>query len=320
MRHASCDFRARSLCLPNEDVGKRNRRSGVSFRGTLRGCEYSILATNARKITRKDTPDLRFRFPTSSFGRHKIVHLRRILMHLDNKWGLFMCSQHRHLRFSCSFRQRAKVMRPKRRFGKTKQSVGRVFSSDFANIRSQNRVLRPSQSHSKRHAQSAVKFSKIFVWGSRRQLTPVFDKPAFSRFSQKLWTTNRGLNIWENSEKGRFVKSGGELSTAGLGSIKVRLFVRHNVRIRSVCDAHLAICLVKSYKKTNIAHRPRIESVDVRIPNLRLGNIKLIYSMKVRTLAVTFWLASCNSCSRTLFAGTPTEEWLKMGDITKAPT
>ena len=38
--------------LPNEDAGKRNSRSGVSFRGTLRGCEYSIWATNARKITR----------------------------------------------------------------------------------------------------------------------------------------------------------------------------------------------------------------------------------------------------------------------------
>jgi len=44
----------------------------VSFRGSLRGCEYCIWATNARKITRKDTPDPLFRFPKSSFGRHKI--------------------------------------------------------------------------------------------------------------------------------------------------------------------------------------------------------------------------------------------------------
>jgi len=58
------------LCLPNEDVGKRNSRLGVCFRGTLRGCEHSIWATNARTITRKDTPDLLFRFPTSSFGEH----------------------------------------------------------------------------------------------------------------------------------------------------------------------------------------------------------------------------------------------------------
>jgi len=47
-----------SLCIPNEDLGKRNRRSSVSFRGTLRGCEYSIWATNARQIARKDTPEL----------------------------------------------------------------------------------------------------------------------------------------------------------------------------------------------------------------------------------------------------------------------
>jgi len=60
------------LCLPNEDFGKRNRRSGVSFRGTLRGCEYWIWATNALKITRKDTPDLLFRFTKSSFGEHSL--------------------------------------------------------------------------------------------------------------------------------------------------------------------------------------------------------------------------------------------------------
>ena len=32
------------LCLPNEDVGKWNSRSCVSFRGTLRRCEYSMIA------------------------------------------------------------------------------------------------------------------------------------------------------------------------------------------------------------------------------------------------------------------------------------
>jgi hypothetical protein len=62
-----------NLCSPNEDFGKRNMMSGVSFRGTLRGCEYSICATTPRKMPRKDTPDPLFRFPKSSFGRHKIV-------------------------------------------------------------------------------------------------------------------------------------------------------------------------------------------------------------------------------------------------------
>ena len=68
------------LCLPNEDFGKRNSRSGVSFRGTLRGCEYSIWATNARKITRQDTPDPRFRFPKSSFGEH--IFLGNVVSHM----------------------------------------------------------------------------------------------------------------------------------------------------------------------------------------------------------------------------------------------
>ena len=38
--YTHCGGLSVDLCSPNEDVGKRNRRSGVSFRGTLRGCEY----------------------------------------------------------------------------------------------------------------------------------------------------------------------------------------------------------------------------------------------------------------------------------------
>jgi len=59
-------------CLPNEDFGKRNSRSGVSRRCSFRGRENSILATNLRKVPRQDTPDLLFRFPKSSFGRHTV--------------------------------------------------------------------------------------------------------------------------------------------------------------------------------------------------------------------------------------------------------
>jgi len=36
-------------------------------------CEYSIRATNHRKVPRKDTPNALFRFPKSSCGEHKIV-------------------------------------------------------------------------------------------------------------------------------------------------------------------------------------------------------------------------------------------------------
>jgi len=55
--------------LPNEDVGKRNSTSGVSFRWTLRGCEYSIWATNHRKVPRKDTPDISRRQLTPVFDK-----------------------------------------------------------------------------------------------------------------------------------------------------------------------------------------------------------------------------------------------------------
>ena len=49
----------RCFVFPNLRLGciKWNRGSGVSFRGTLRWCEYSIWATNPRKIHRKDPPD-----------------------------------------------------------------------------------------------------------------------------------------------------------------------------------------------------------------------------------------------------------------------
>jgi len=56
------------LCLPNEYFGKRNHRSGVSFRGTLRWLVAQIEYSHPRKAHRKDTPDTLFRFSKSSFG------------------------------------------------------------------------------------------------------------------------------------------------------------------------------------------------------------------------------------------------------------
>jgi len=76
------------LCLPNEDFGKRNRRSGVCLRGTLRGCEYSIWATNHRRVPRKHTPDPLFHFPKSSFGEHSFCSKCSPQWgRLSNKWG-----------------------------------------------------------------------------------------------------------------------------------------------------------------------------------------------------------------------------------------
>jgi len=57
VRYASCDFQA-NLCLPNEDFGKRNSALGVSFRWTLRGCEYSIRLRTIAKSLQKCQPEL----------------------------------------------------------------------------------------------------------------------------------------------------------------------------------------------------------------------------------------------------------------------
>ena len=62
-----------SLCLPNEDFGRRNKRWSACFRGTFRGCEYLIWATNHCKVPRKSAFHLFFRLPKSSFGEHKVV-------------------------------------------------------------------------------------------------------------------------------------------------------------------------------------------------------------------------------------------------------
>jgi len=60
-----------NVCIPNEDCGKRNSGSGVSFRGILRGVVVQIEYSHPRKVPRKDTPDPLFRFPQYSFGMHK---------------------------------------------------------------------------------------------------------------------------------------------------------------------------------------------------------------------------------------------------------
>ena len=60
---------------------------------------------------------------------------------------------------------------PKRRFGKTKPQIGRVFSNDFEGS-SPKTSITPSQSTQKRHARPAVSFFQIFVWNSSVQLIP----------------------------------------------------------------------------------------------------------------------------------------------------
>jgi len=61
-----------TLCSPNEDFGRRNKRWNPDFRSTFQGCEYSIWATNPRKVSRKSGFYLLFILPKSSFGRDKL--------------------------------------------------------------------------------------------------------------------------------------------------------------------------------------------------------------------------------------------------------
>ncbi len=58
------------LCSPNENFGRRNKRSCVHVRCKFHGCEYSIWATRPWKLHLKCTPDLLFCLPKSSFGEH----------------------------------------------------------------------------------------------------------------------------------------------------------------------------------------------------------------------------------------------------------
>ncbi len=57
--------------LPNEDFGRMNKRWNPDFEGsTFQGREYSIWATNHRKVSRKSGFHLLFLLPKSSFGEH----------------------------------------------------------------------------------------------------------------------------------------------------------------------------------------------------------------------------------------------------------
>ncbi len=91
----------KSLSLPNEDFGRRNKRWNQDFRSTFQGCEYSIWATNHRKVSRKSWfHHLLFILPKSSFGEHKVCKMNRVKLDSSNMWCV------RCVRFSgmlCSF-------------------------------------------------------------------------------------------------------------------------------------------------------------------------------------------------------------------------
>jgi len=119
--------------LPNEDFGNRNSRSGVSFRGTLRWLLAQIEYWHPRKVPRKDTPDMLFRFPKSSLGGIKV--------HIAPYHRIGRCA-----RLVLWFFLAKSLCLPNEDFWKTEQHVGRMFSRYFAMVRSPNRVLTPSKS------------------------------------------------------------------------------------------------------------------------------------------------------------------------------
>ena len=62
-----------TLCSPNEDFGRLNKRTVVYLRTIFQGCEYMIWATTRWKVLRKCSPSGLFDCPKSSFGEHKLV-------------------------------------------------------------------------------------------------------------------------------------------------------------------------------------------------------------------------------------------------------
>jgi hypothetical protein len=60
------------LWLPNEGLGRKNKRWNAEFRSVFQGREYSIWATNHWKGLRKSGFHLSFILPKYSFGEHKV--------------------------------------------------------------------------------------------------------------------------------------------------------------------------------------------------------------------------------------------------------
>ena len=61
-----------TLCSPNEDFGLSNKPFGEYFRSTFQRVVAQILYSLPWKVLQKDTTDLLFCLPKSSFGGHKV--------------------------------------------------------------------------------------------------------------------------------------------------------------------------------------------------------------------------------------------------------
>ena len=135
---------------PNEDFGNRNKRFGVSFRSTFQRVIAQIDCSHPWKVPRKDTPDLLFSLPKSSFGEHKIR------CSFCNK---FMLPKRR-------FWKSGQTTYCIRRFWKDEQTFQTAFSKHFSRAWVQDLGYETLRNVLRMHSEMLVRPSKIFVWGS----------------------------------------------------------------------------------------------------------------------------------------------------------
>ena len=67
-----------NLCSPNEDFGPSNKPFGEYFRTFFQRVVAQIRYSRPWTVLRKDTTDLLFCLPNSSFGEHKIARSSKI--------------------------------------------------------------------------------------------------------------------------------------------------------------------------------------------------------------------------------------------------
>ncbi len=123
-----------NVCLPNEDFGQRNRMSGVSVRWTLRGfvaqIEYSNLRSACLFDVLCDGVSTRFGLRTTA----KYIEKTRPTSGACHSPLFLNESPFQSFVKNCQPQIQVEFMLPKRRFWKTEQRVGRVFSRYFARV------------------------------------------------------------------------------------------------------------------------------------------------------------------------------------------
>ncbi len=193
IHHHAITMWLRSLCSPNEDVGRMNKRWNADFRLRFQWFVAQIEYSRPWKVLRKSAFHLLFIVPKSSFGMDKVEfdwhihHHATIILRVGHAHHaiiiLWLWSWVRLTHPSSCYHHLVtlKFMLPKRRCWKDEQKMKSGFSSptstlptgngtpkrsltDFSMVRSPNRVLTPLKSASKIRISSFVHTSKIFVW------------------------------------------------------------------------------------------------------------------------------------------------------------